>query len=63
MNKQIQIRKSTLEAMKEIRNHLYSDVFFIDEDTAKENGFIYDNIELSYHMELLIEQIENKEGK
>lgn len=63
MNKEMKIRKSTLEAMKEIRNHLDADIFYINEDTAGENGFKFESIALSYHMELLIEQIENKEGK
>ena len=63
MNKQIQILPATIEAMKEIRNHLQSDIFFIDKNTAEEMGFTYDSIELSYHMRVLIEQIENKGGK
>ena len=63
MNKEITIARRTLEAMKEIKNHLDADIFCIDEDTAEENGFTFNSIALSYYMELLIEQIENKEGK
>ena len=57
------ISDNQLRALKEIRNHLNADIFSIDEDTAKENGFEFNSIALGYYVEILIETIENKEGK